>query len=142
MTPAIDRTDSSPQAPRPRETDPASSRARRALEEPSPSLSGEIQDGILPDIIQLISANSKTGVLTLESPQRRIELYMHNGDMYHASTEGLDGHAAFFAAIALEQGSFRFKETDELHEESTIDEDTQFLILEALRQIDENSNDT
>jgi hypothetical protein len=113
--------------------------ADQLREDPAADLSGQIQEGMIPDIIQLISSNNKSGILKLSSGQRVIELYMHDGDMYHATTEGMEGHDAFFAAIALEDGMFSFIETDDMLEERSIDEDTQFLILEALRQIDEES---
>jgi len=120
----------------------ASHGVQESPDEPVSALSGWIRDGILPDIIQLISSNNKTGILVLENEQRRIELYMRDGELYHASTKGMDGQAAFFAAIALEAGRFFFEETDDLAEKKTIDGDTQFLILEALRQIDEDKKDT
>ena len=42
------------------------------------------------------------------------------------------------AAMATKDGKFHFDETEDISDEITIDENTPFLILEALRQIDES----
>jgi hypothetical protein len=103
-------------------------------------LGGKIQEGILPDILQLVSSNNKTGVFCLQQNSQRIELYFDDGTLYHAKTENMVGQNAFFAAMALEGGRFYFIESDDIPSERTIDGNTQFMILEALRQIDEQRN--
>jgi hypothetical protein len=102
------------------------------------SLGGVINRATLPDILQMISSNAMNGIFVLEGAGKTISLYMQEGEMFHAVTDGLEGQSAFFAAMALEEGRFHFYETDDLPEEKTIDGNTQFLILEALRQIDED----
>ncbi len=103
----------------------------------APSLSGQISDGLLADVIQMLSANTKSGTFRLEGDGNRISLFFLDGEMYHAEADDMTGQTAFFAAMALEDGAFAFSETDPLPEEKTIDGNTQFMILEALRQIDE-----
>jgi hypothetical protein len=100
-------------------------------------LSGIIQEAMLPDILQLISSNDKTGIFRCEREGKSIDLFFREGHLYHALGENMSGQSAFFAAMALQEGSFSFSETDEVPEEKTIDGNTQFMILEALRQIDE-----
>jgi len=104
------------------------------------SLGGQIQEGILPDILQLVSSNNKTGVFSLQQNSQRIDLYFDDGALYHARADNMVGQNAFFAAMALEGGRFYFVESDDIPSERTIDGNTQFMILEALRQIDEQRN--
>ncbi len=100
-------------------------------------LAGIIQEAMLPDILQLISSNDRTGIFRCEREGKIIDLYFREGHLYHAQGETMTGQSAFFAAMALQEGTFSFTETEEIPEEKTIDGNTQFMILEALRQIDE-----
>ncbi len=100
-------------------------------------LSGRIQGTMLPDFLQLVSSNDKTGIFALEHDGERIELFFSSGHLCHAQSRNMSGQSAFFAAMAFEDGTFSFEETQEVPEEKTIDGNTQFMILEALRQIDE-----
>lgn len=101
------------------------------------ALTGEIKEGFLADILQLLSSNEMTGVFTVEDRDSRVLLYYREGEVFHAEGEGTAGESAFFAAMAMDSGHFHFDETDKLPEERTINSQTQFLVLEALRQIDE-----
>jgi hypothetical protein len=103
------------------------------------SLSGVIEEGVLADILQLISSNQKTGIFSTLSDDMQVELFFKEGNLFHASSKDLAGQEAFFVAMAITSGRFQFEETEELSAEQTIDGSTQFLILEALRQIDEES---
>jgi hypothetical protein len=51
------------------------------------------------------------------------------------------GELAFFAAFGADHGRYYFREVEDLREERTISSSTQLLILEALRQIDEKTNE-
>jgi hypothetical protein len=113
-------------------------RAPPSTQRPVPNLSGLIQDGMLADILQMISANTRTGVFTLEDEDDLIYLFFRDGELYHAQTGDMIGQSAFFAAMALEEGQFYFEDNEDLPEDKTIEGNTQFLILEALRQIDED----
>jgi len=102
------------------------------------TLSGSIKEGLLADVLQMVSSNMMTGVFTTESDGTEIRLYFNEGEVCHGEGEGLVADNAFFAAMAMETGRFYFTETDDLPGERTISSKTQFLILEALRQIDES----
>ena len=105
------------------------------------TLGGLIQGDMLSDILQLISSNSLTGPFKIESGEARYALYFREGQIEHAEGTGLKGDSAFFAAFALTSGSYTFHEGAEIPGNKTIDGNTQFLILEALRQIDETNSD-
>lgn len=101
------------------------------------ALQGHVQGQLLADVLQLISSNAMTGVFVVESDGASNRMYFDEGQICHAEGEGLSGESALFAALAFEHGRYYFQETSDLPEEKTIESNTQFLILEALRQIDE-----
>jgi hypothetical protein len=99
---------------------------------------GVIRGQLLSDMLQLVSSNSMSGEFIVENEGSRCQLYFDEGRMVHASANELQGEKAFFFAFSLEEGTYRFRETTELPEARTVNSSTQFLILEALRQIDES----
>jgi hypothetical protein len=101
------------------------------------SLAGQIQEGVISDVLQLISSNQKSVIFTLDSEGKKVDLHFREGHCFHAECEELSGQSAFFAAMAIESGAFLFDEKAQLSDQKTIDDNTQFMILEALRQIDE-----
>lgn len=105
--------------------------------EPS-TFQGIIQEQMLSDMLQLVCANAMTGIFTVESEVAKTKLYFREGKMFHAEGDDVEGENAFFAAFAVEVGRYAFLETEDLPGKDTITAGTQFLILDALRQIDEN----
>ncbi len=107
-------------------------------------LTGNVKDGLMTDVLQLLAANQKSGRFALFLPEakERYDLYFQDGELIHASAGELVGEAAFFALMfkGHEQGFYGFLE-GELHRgEPSIKQKTQFLILDALRRIDEERN--
>jgi len=102
------------------------------------TLSGKIEEGVLTDILQFISTNDKTGVFVTVSASGKTQVYFREGQIYHCAAGDITGENALFVAMSVEQGRFYFDETQDIPDEKTIDGNTQFLILEALRQIDES----
>jgi hypothetical protein len=101
-------------------------------------LSGAIREGLLADIFQMISSNMMTGTFGVVVEDTEIQLFFIEGEVCHGLGPELEGESAFFAAMAIEDGRFYFEETVVELETRTIKSKTQFLILEALRQIDES----
>jgi hypothetical protein len=119
--------------------------SKQSSQEPGPqpqdwTLSGRIKEGVLADILQMISSNLMTGIFTVAHEDVRIRLYFNEGEVCHGDGMDLEGESAFFAAMAIEDGHFFFsdEEVAALPQTRTISSKTQFLILEALRQIDES----
>jgi hypothetical protein len=104
-------------------------------------ISGIIQGQLLSDVLQLVSSNSMTGVFSVECRRAKTVLYFDDGRIVHAAGQGLEGEQAFFSIFAFDGGRYHFEETHELPAQRTINSNTQFLILEALRQIDESRAD-
>lgn len=101
------------------------------------TISGELRGQLMPDMLQLVSSNALTGVFVVRSGGTENRLYLEEGQICHAEGPGLEGESAFFASMAAEEGRYYFEETTDLPDKRTITGNTQFLILEALRKIDE-----
>ena len=67
----------------------------------------------------------------------KCSLYVDEGKICHAENGPMIGEDAFFAAFAAERGRYYFTETTELPADRTVSAGTQFLVLEALRRMDE-----
>ena len=135
-SPAARRVTGSPPAPG-AAAPPAAARAGVPTEDAHALLSGQIQEGVLSDVLQMLSANLKTGKFTIEGPGGAMHLWFQEGEIRHAATGDLSGEDAFFAAISQPSGSFLFVESSEAPPAQTINNKTQFLILEGLRKMDE-----
>ena len=101
--------------------------------------SGMIEGQLLSDMLQLVSSNSLSGMFVVENEDGETRLFFEEGKIFHAVAPDLEGELAFFAAFGADHGRYYFTELDDMPEERTINASTQLLILEALRQIDENA---
>jgi len=129
----VDRVPSPPAsapAPPPAAAEPAAARA-------SASLTGKLEEGLLADVLQMISANHKSGLLRIDGGADEILIWFVDGEVHHAQAGDMRGENAFFAALGESKGTFRFEEMGGDLPERSITSKTQFLILEGLRQIDE-----
>jgi hypothetical protein len=106
-----------------------------------PTFSGAIQGQMLSDMLQLVSSNQMSGIFIIENDISKTTLYFDEGRICHAANGDVAGEDAFFAAFALGSGKYHFKETAELPPERTVSAGTQFLVLEALRRMDEGANE-
>ncbi len=101
-------------------------------------LGGRISEGVLADILQMLSSNLATGLFAVRGEEgQEFRLFFEEGQIVHADGVGLSGESALFAAMAVERGRFSYRENAGGSPAKTIGSKTQFLILEALRQIDE-----
>jgi Domain of unknown function (DUF4388) len=102
------------------------------------TFSGVIQGQMLSDMLQLVSSNDLSGEFVVETGDQECHLYFELGRICHASAPGIEGEEAFFAAFGADSGKYWFSESADPPPKKTIDANTQFLILEALRRIDES----
>lgn len=113
-----------------------------------PALSRE-QDGFvgavsglsLADIIQVKGGNRYSGCLAVEHAGNSGVIFFRDGDVVHAEQGQRDGEEAFYSIMAWAGGTFR-SEPKILTTSRTIDQPTGFLILEALRRMDEAKQST
>ena len=84
------------------------------------SLNGKIEDFGLPDIVQLISAHNKTGILTVTRGTSKKQIHLHNGNITFASN-GTHNVENQLKKIIIKSGlasEYSLKEIDSLQEES------------------------
>lgn len=103
-------------------------------------MSGRIDEVSIPDLLQLFGASHKTGVLVVHSAGRTGKIYLRQGRVFYAVID--DDHAlgpekSFYRIVTWDSGSFelaRPEQTDFLVE---LEESTESLLMEAMRQLDE-----
>lgn len=103
-------------------------------------LGGRIDEVSIPDLLQLFGASHKTGVLVVQSAGRNGRIYLRQGKVYYAVID--DDHEvgpekSFYRIVTWDSGTFelaRPEETDFLVE---LEDSTESLLLEAMRQLDE-----
>ena len=103
------------------------------------TMSGRIEDVPVPDLLQLFQTSKRSGVLVIKGEQTG-RIYLRDGRVYYAiigDDHDLGPQKAFNRMVAWEQGVFEL--TPPTHEEFMIelDESTEGLLMEALRQLDE-----
>jgi hypothetical protein len=73
------------------------------------SLSGQLADFGVAELLQILSMGKKSGVLAIEGDQAQGQVYLNEGRLVHAADErGLDGEAAFRRLAANRSGRFSF----------------------------------
>jgi hypothetical protein len=100
------------------------------------SFQGSIQELPVPDIIQLVSVSSKTGMFTLIRGAERGYIYLKNGQMVHARVGDLTGEEAIYALAIWNSGDFQFT-PNEQPDTATIEKSNTSLLMEAARRLDE-----
>lgn len=106
----------------------------------SSTMSGELTEVPLPDLLQLLATNKKGGALTISGPESGA-IYIKQGQVLYASINGepeLKAFKAFCRMAAWERGAFTLDPVDESAQfPETFQESTESLLIEALRQVDE-----
>jgi predicted regulator of Ras-like GTPase activity (Roadblock/LC7/MglB family) len=97
---------------------------------------GAVSDMSLADIIQVKGSNRYSGSLVVEHRGNTGVIYFRDGEIVHAEQATLAGEEAFYAVMGWVGGTFR-SEPKVSTTSRTIDQPLGFLILEALRRMDE-----
>lgn len=77
-------------------------------EELASGMVGQIADIPVVELCQMINSNQKTGVLKLEHDETRATLMFNEGELIHADIQHYLGEEAFFKALGLKNGRFKF----------------------------------
>lgn len=105
-------------------------------------LSGDLACAAFTEVINLLSALGRDGVLAIQTERGRAKVLFHQGRIVHATFGDLTGHAVVFALMAEESGSFEFQsiaiELESLRR--TVTWEPTALIIEGARLIDERRN--
>jgi hypothetical protein len=103
----------------------------------SHTIGGTLKDGFMSDLLQLISSNEWCGVLVVGQKSDEIRVEFYEGQIWNASAPGAKGESAVFALMTRADCPYYFEENLDQPKQRTIESNTQFLILEGLRRIDE-----
>lgn len=117
------------------------SRALESAREPSsPESLGELRGDLtqlsLPDLLQLLALNRRTGTLSVTTPLGQGELRVADGEVHDAVYRRLEGEKAFYRLVDERAGSFVFVPGSP-PAIARITKDTSTLLMEAMRQSDE-----
>lgn len=99
-------------------------------------IQGQIEEGVLVNLLQYLNLNSATGVLRVQST-RGVSgaIYMATGQVVHAETQAVEGVPALVALLAWNAGRFAFQ-SDARAPRRTVDKPLDALLLEVAYQTD------
>jgi pSer/pThr/pTyr-binding forkhead associated (FHA) protein len=103
-------------------------------------MSGSIDEIPLPDLIQLLSTSRKSGVLSVRSDQGVGRIYLRRGQIYFCSIDDsfdLSPRKGLFRLLTWQSGTFELEPPDERNVLDEIQESTEALLMEGMRQLDE-----
>lgn len=99
---------------------------------------GALRGISVPNFLQMIKLEQKTCLLEVTSPQGDMGiLYLENGEMYDAVYRNLEGEAAAFELIAMDEARICFGDLPEQAVARRINTNLMGLIMEALKRKDE-----
>lgn len=101
-------------------------------------MQGDLSEYALPDLLMFLSGMRKHGQLIVEHTATRVSagVFFDHGDVMHAYCPPREGVQAIHQLLRWQEGRFAFLK-GATHRERTIDIDLHNLLLDGLRQIDE-----
>ncbi len=106
----------------------------------SATMSGDLEEVPLPDLLQLFATNKKSGILNVSGGHRG-KLFIRGGQLQYAVIGGepnVGPMKAICRMVGWDNGAFIMEEWDGKGEfPETLDQATESLLMEALRQLDE-----
>jgi pSer/pThr/pTyr-binding forkhead associated (FHA) protein len=107
---------------------------------PAKSMSGSIEEIPLPDLLQLLSTSRKSGVVALRSDWGTGRIYLRKGQIYFATIDesfDVGPRKAMYRMLTWSQGFFELEPPDERAVLEEIQDSTEALLMEGMRQLDE-----
>ena len=103
-------------------------------------MAGSIEEIPLPDLLQLLSTSKKSGVLVVHSDRHVGKTFFRKGQIYFASIENqfnIGPRKALTRMLSWTQGQFELEPPDETAVLEEMDDSTEGLLIEGMRQLDE-----
>ncbi len=103
------------------------------------AMTGKIEEVPLPDLLQLFHTSKKNGVLVVNN-EHEARIYLRQGKVYYAvinDNHDLGPQKSFNRIITWEVGEFELRPPDNQEFMTELDESTEHLLMDALRQLDE-----
>ena len=104
------------------------------------SMAGSIEEIPLPDLLQLLSTSRKSGVLVVHSDRHVGKIFFRKGQIYFTNLENqfnVGPRKALIRMLSWTQGQFELEPPDESAVLEEMDESTEALLMEGMRQLDE-----
>jgi hypothetical protein len=106
----------------------------------SSPMSGRIDEVPLPDLLQLFSTSKKSGVMLVRSADSEGKVFLREGKIYYASIDEdheIGPKKAFNRMIGWTTGLFELTDSSAETFSSSLDENTEALLMDAMREMDE-----
>jgi CheY-like chemotaxis protein len=103
-------------------------------------LRGSLSQMNVIDLVQSLEMGRKSCLLTLTNEQDRCEMYFREGQVTHATYGSLSGDEAVFKVLRWEGGNFQIDFSGKSTQQTT-NLNTQGLLMEGLRLLDESRRD-
>lgn len=103
------------------------------------SMTGKIEEVPLPDLLQLFGTSKKNGVLYVKN-EHEARLYLRQGRIYYAvidDNHDLGPQKSFNRVVRWEHGDFELLPPDDQEFMVEMEDSTEALLMEGLRQLDE-----
>ena len=113
---------------------------RRSVSGANKPMSGSIDEIPLPDLLQLLSTSRKSGVLSVRGEGGHGRIYLRKGQIYYSTIDDsydLSPRKAMFRMLTWVSGTFELEPPDEKSVLEEIQESTEGLLMEGMRQLDE-----
>jgi len=104
-------------------------------------MSGSIEEIPLPDLLQLLSTSRKSGVVVLRTDSGVGKVYLRKGQIYFAGIDdsfNMGPRKAIFRMLTWTQGFFELEPPDERAVLEELQDSTEGLLMEGMRQLDEH----
>jgi CRP-like cAMP-binding protein len=110
---------------------------RRVIEELKKGLAGRL-DLISPaELIQAMNVNNQTGMIAVQSGDKQMTIYLHDGQIHEVQMGDKSGEEVFFEFLSWQKGNFRFDPVRRNDAQKQVQMDTVGLLLEGMRRVDE-----
>ncbi len=104
------------------------------------TLTGDLSEVPLPDLLQLFGASRKSGCLVVTTERDQATVHLEQGNVVYTEIEGrlgLDPQEAFFQVVTWSEGSFELLPPARHSFPARIEMGTEALLMEAMRRMDE-----
>ncbi|MEN6437864.1 MAG: DUF4388 domain-containing protein [Syntrophobacter sp.] len=119
---------------------PQGEKAAAEPQNPSRAYFGTINDIGLTDLVQLICMDNTDRIVEVHSDDLTGRVHIRGGQVCHAETGDLKGEQAFFRMLSVRSGTF-VTLPDPGESEVTINMPWEYLLIEAMRYMDESSGE-
>jgi len=106
-------------------------------------MSGVIEEIPLPDLLQLLSTSRKSGVLSVNNGVSIGKIYLRKGAIYFSTINddfAVSPQKCIYRMLTWETGTFELEPGSEMQVMNEVQESTEGLLMEGVRQLDEFRN--